>query len=267
MTAGEAATRLAPGDVIRIWMDRPGSAKRPVALGDERDLPILHEDDAIVVLNKPAGVLAVPLDLRRGARSVFDDLNQYLKHRRRPRAFVVHRIDRDTSGLVLFAKTAAAQQQLKEQFKRRQPERVYQAVVFGAPDPASGTWRDRLAWDDKTLIQKPAVPRDSRGKEAVCRYRVLEPLRGASLIEVSLVTGRQNQIRIQARIHGHSVVGERRYSNAAGEQPIAFDRQALHAYRLVFTHPTDDRPMRFEAPLPPDMAGLIERLRRRRTDV
>ena len=267
MTAGAAATRLASGDVIHVWMDRPGSAKPPVALGDERDLPIVHEDDAIVVLNKPAGVLAVPLERQGGARSVFDDLHQYLKRRRRPRPLVVHRIDRDTSGLVLFAKTAAAQQRLKDQFKRRQPERVYQAIVYGSPEPASGTWRDRLAWDDRALIQKEATPRTARAQEAVSHYRVLERLRGASLIEVSLVTGRQNQIRIQARLHGHCLVGEQRYTaDSAAVTPIPFDRQALHACRLVFRHPSDERQMTCEAALPPDMAALVDRLRGRHDD-
>jgi len=243
-------------------MDRPGSAKPRIALGADRDLPIVHEDDAIVVLNKPPGVLAVPLARPHDARSVFDDLAQYLKRRRRPRPFVVHRIDRDTSGLVLFAKTTVAQQQLKDQFKRRQPERVYQAVVYGHPDPAGGTWRDRLTWDAKALIQKQATPRDPRGQAAASHYRVVERFRDASLIEVSLVTGRQNQIRIQARLHGHPLVGERRYVDEREEdRTIDFRRQALHASRLVFRHPDDDREMRFEAPLPNDMAGLIARLR------
>src|SRR5438034_6470456 len=91
-TADAAATRLSAGDVIRVWMDRPGTAKRPISLGEDRDLPILHEDDAIVVLNKPAGVRAVPLERQGDARSVFDDLSHYLKRRRKPRPFVVHRI-------------------------------------------------------------------------------------------------------------------------------------------------------------------------------
>jgi len=100
-----AATRLSPGDLVRVWMDRPGTAKRPASLGDDRDLPIVYEDDEIIVLNKPAGVLAVPLERQGDARSVFDDLKQYFRIRRKPRPFVVHRIDRDTSGLVLFART------------------------------------------------------------------------------------------------------------------------------------------------------------------
>ena len=266
MTLADAAARVAAGDIVRLWADRPGSAKRRSSLGADRDLPVVYEDDALIVLNKPAGLLAVPLPLQRrsDARSVFEDLKIYLSRRGRRRPFVVHRIDRDTSGLVLFAKTESAQLTLKEQFKRRQPERVYQAVVYGLPSPSSGTWHDHLVWDLKALIQKETSPRDPRGKEALSHYRVLEPLAGASLIEVKLVTGKRNQIRIQARLRGHTLVGEVRYIYGPDElRPVAFPRQALHAHRLTFRHPADDREMSFEVPLPDDIAALVERLRRR----
>jgi 23S rRNA pseudouridine1911/1915/1917 synthase len=266
MTPDQAGTRLAAGDVVRAWMDRPGSAKRRATLGDDRDLPIVYEDDTLVVLDKPAGLLAVPLPLRRreNARSVFDDLKEYLRRRGRRRPFVVHRIDRDTSGLVVFAKSAAAQDHLKGQFKRHLPERVYQAVVYGHPSPASGTWRDHLVWDDRSLIQKETHPRDPRGKEAISHYRVLEPLKGAALIEVRLVTGRRNQIRIQARLRGHTLVGEQRYTYGPDTlRSIAFPRQALHAHRLAFKHPVNGRELRFEAPLAPDIKDLIAKLRMR----
>src|SRR4051812_28540217 len=264
MTLADAAARVAAGDVIRLWMDRPGTAKRRSSLGDERDLPIVYEDDSIIVLDKPAGLLAVPLPLQRrnDARSVFEDLKIYLSQRGRRRPFVVHRIDRDTSGLVLFAKSEGAQLALKEQFKRHEPERVYQAIVYGEPSPASGTWHDHLVWDMKALIQKETSPRDPRGKEAISHYRVVEPLAGASLIEVSLVTGKRNQIRIQARLRGHTLIGEVRYIYGPDElRPIAFPRQALHAHRLAFRHPFDDREMTFEVPLPDDMQALLARLR------
>ncbi len=266
VSLGEAATRLAAGDVVRLWVDRPGSARRRATLGDDRDLPIVYEDDALIVLNKPAGLLAVPLppERRHDARSVFEDLTYYLRQRGRRRPFVVHRIDRDTSGLVLFAKTAAAQEMLKEQFKRHQPERVYQAVVYGHPSPPSGTWRDHLVWDSRSLIQKETHPRDPRGKEAICHYRVVEMLAGAAVIEVKLVTGKRNQIRIQARLRGHTLIGEQRYTYGPESlRSITFPRQALHALRLVFRHPADEREMRFEAPLPDDLLALITRLRHR----
>lgn len=266
MALADAAARLVEGDVVRVWMDRPGSAKRRSTLGELHDLPIVYEDDTLIVLNKPAGLLAVPLPLERrdDARSVFEDLTLYLRQRARRRPFVVHRIDRDTSGLVLFAKTEAAQATLKQQFKRRQPERVYQAVVYGHPSPPEGTWRDYLVWDVKALIQKETSPRDPRGKEAISHYRVVEPMAGASLIDVTLVTGKRNQIRIQAQLRGHTLVGERRYVHGPDDRrPIAFPRQALHAHRLTFRHPVGGREMPFEAPLPEDLVALIARLRRR----
>jgi 23S rRNA pseudouridine1911/1915/1917 synthase len=261
----DAGSRVAAGDVVRLWIDRPGSARRRATLGERRDLPIVYEDDEVVVLDKPPGLLAVPLPRERSsdARSVFEDLKAHLARSRR-RPFVVHRIDRDTSGLVLFAKSAAGQETLKAQFKRHEPERVYLAVVYGRPSPRAGTWRDTLVWDTRALIQKETSPRDPRGKTAICHYRVVEALDGASLIEVSLVTGKRNQIRIQARLRGHTLVGEQRYVYGPDTlRPIDFPRQALHAHRLTFRHPADGHTMQFEAPLPADLAALVARLRRR----
>jgi 23S rRNA pseudouridine1911/1915/1917 synthase len=206
----------------------------------------------------------LPLQRRYDAPSVFEDLKIYLWQRGHRRPFVVHRIDRDTSGLVLFAKSELAQETLKEQFKRRQPQRVYLAVVYGHPSPAAGTWRDHLVWDLKALIQKETHPRDPHGKEAISHYTVIEPLAGASLIEVTLVTGKRNQIRIQARLRGHTLVGEQRYIyGPEALRPIPFPRQALHAGRLSFVHPRDGRELRFEAPLPEDLVALVASLRRR----
>ena len=262
-TTADAGARLARGDTVRVWMDRPGSAKRQTSLGDDRDLPIVYEDEALIVLNKPAGLLAVPLERRGDARSVFEDLKEYLRKRRRPRPLVVHRIDRDTSGLVLFAKNALVHARLKTQFTRHLPERIYLAVVYGQPQPSSGTWRDHLVWDQKALIQKETHPRDPRAKQAISRYRVVETLKDASLVEVTLVTGRRNQIRLQARLRGHMLVGEQRYVYGPDSlRTIAFPRQALHAARLALDHPITGRRVSFEAPLPDDLVTLIAKLRR-----
>jgi 23S rRNA pseudouridine1911/1915/1917 synthase len=265
-TLADAGKRLALGDAVRVWMDRPGSARRRVtAIGEERDLPIVYEDDALIVLNKPAGLLAVPLPRRAEALSVFDELEDYLaKQPNRRRPLIVHRIDRDTSGLVVFAKSSHAQERLRAQFMRHRAERIYLAVVYGHPRPPAGTWRDHLVWDEGALIQKETHPRDPRAKEAVCHYKVIEVLTGTSLIEVTLVTGRRNQIRLQARLRGHTLVGEQRYIYGPDKlRPISFPRQALHAFRLAFHHPTDNRELRFEAPLPEDLEALVKRLRTR----
>jgi 23S rRNA pseudouridine1911/1915/1917 synthase len=118
-------------------------------------------------------------------------------------------------------------------------------------------------WDQHALIQKETAPRDPRGKEAVSEYRVIETFRDAALIEVRLITGKRNQIRFQARLRGHMLVGEQRYVLGPDHlRSIAFPRQALHAYRLSLRHPVDGREMQFEAPMPDDFVALIARLRR-----
>lgn len=261
----DAATRLAEGDTVRLWMDRPGSAKARSAAAQIADVQVVYEDDALLVINKPAGLLSVPLERKRDVPSVFDRLEDHFRSRGKKRPFVVHRIDQDTSGLVVFARDPDTQSKLKAQFRRREPERVYWAVVYGMPDPAQGTWRDRLVWDEKALIQKATHPRDPRGQDAISEYRTLEVFRGASLIEVRLQTGRRNQIRVQARLRGHTLVGEDRYVYGPEVlRPINFERQALHAYRLAFDHPTDGRRLVFEAPPPADFESLLARLRKQR---
>src|SRR4029434_4376081 len=162
----EASRPLRAGDVVRVWMDRPGSARRRTGPFESRQLQIVFEDELLIVVNKPAGLLSVPLPNRDRTPSVFTLLEDHLRGHRHRRPFIVHRIDRDTSGLVLFAKTLRAQEALKQQFKRREPERLYLAVVYGHP-PAAGTWRDVLVWDKAALIQRETHPSDPRGKEAV----------------------------------------------------------------------------------------------------
>jgi 23S rRNA pseudouridine1911/1915/1917 synthase len=258
----EAAVRLSAGDVVRVWMDRPGSSKARPAPLEPGGLRIVFEDDSLLVLDKPPGLLAVPLARRDEAPSVYEHVEEHLRTRGKRRPHVVHRIDRDTSGLVVFAKHARAQQRLKDQFRRREPERIYLAVVYGRPDPPEGTWRDHLVWDEGALIQKETHPRDPRAKEAVSEYRVLETFDAASLVEVRLHTGKRNQIRLQARLRGHMLIGEQRYVfGPESLRPIAFPRQALHAWRLAFRHPDDGRPVSFEAPLPDDLERLLARLR------
>ena len=257
-----ASRRLSTGDRVRVWLDRPGSARPRPRARTIGNLEILYEDDDLLVVNKPPGLLAVPLERRADAPSVSDQLEDHFRSLgRRRRPLVVHRIDRDTSGLVVFAKHGAAQAALKEQFRRREPERVYWAVVYGHPDPPHGTWRDHLTWDTKALIQKETSPRDPRANEAISEYRVLKRFRDAALIEVRLRTGRRNQIRIQARLRGHTLVGEKRYVYGPDAlRTIRFERQALHARRLSFLHPADGRPLTFDAPPPADFDALLARL-------
>lgn len=264
-SARDAGSRLTSGDIVRVWIDRPGSGRRKGSF-EAGGLQILYEDETLLVVNKPAGLLTVP----PGRSSVFSLLADHLGPRRRRTPFVVHRIDRDTSGIVVFAKTPAAQQAIRDQFARREPERVYWAFVHGSPSPARGRWRDRLAWDDDALRQTVTDARDPKGVEAISDYRILETFGDASLVEVRLHTGKRNQIRIQAAVRGHALLGERQYTDGPStgmggpskRMGPTHPRQALHAHRLAFAHPVDGRKLTFEAPLPQDLTDLLARLRR-----
>ena len=254
---------LRVGDEIRVWEDRPGSARRRATPFTAGPLRILYEDQFLIVLDKPAGLLSVPLELRGEEESIFDQIVQHLRSHGKRKPLVVHRIDRDTSGVVLFAKDARTQAALKQQFRERSPERVYLAVVYGHPEPSSGTWRDHLVWDQKALIQKETHPNDPRAAEAISRYKVVETFESTSLVEVRLTTGKRNQIRIQARLRGHTLVGEARYVYGPELlRAVPFSRQALHAWRLGFVHPVEQTSMSFEAPLPEDLRDLLSDLRR-----
>jgi 23S rRNA pseudouridine1911/1915/1917 synthase len=262
----DGARRLAGGETVRVWADRPGSAAR---LGARRSGPldIVFEDADILVLAKPAGLLTVPLPEQPDAPSLADHVCDYWRSHagRLPRA--VHRLDRDTSGLVVFARSARAQTQLKDQFASRSPARVYLAVVYGTPDPHQDTWRTWLTWDPRARVQRPVPPHTPRAYEAVARYSAVEELHDASLIEVRLHTGKRHQIRAQAWLAGHPLVGERIYTGPPAPsppRPIPFTRQALHATHLGFAHPRTGQPLAFDLPPPADIAALVARLRRRR---
>ncbi len=166
-TFDDAGRRLVGGDQVGFWPDRPGSSRprRRDIVSARRSLAVVYEDEAIVVVNKPPGWLVEPLPGEEAGEATLRDLlEDRLRDGRRPRPLVVHRIDRDTSGLVLFALTPAARDALKGQFERHTPERTYLAVVNGRPVPPRGTWRDRLVWDKERLVQKRAHAEEERGQ-------------------------------------------------------------------------------------------------------
>lgn len=265
-TAADGARLVAAGDAVRLWIDRPGSAARPAPSAGRGGLAILLEDDDLVVANKPAGLLTVPLDDDPDVPSAFDLLRQRFRSHGGREPLVVHRIDRDTSGAVLFALNPRAKGLLSAQFADRTPERVYLAVVYGHPHPSEGSWLDRLVWDEDAMLQRPARRGDPDAIDAASDYHVVEAFADAALLEVRLETGRQGQIRVQAQLRGHPLAGDRRYG-PRGEVPgrvITFPRQALHAHRLAFAHPADRRRVEVTAPLPDDFEALLATLRRRR---
>lgn len=264
----DRAALLSAGDRIGVWVDRPGSSQpseRTLA-SVRTPLTIVHEDAFLVLVDKPAGLLVEPLPGQAGwEATVLDLLLDRARHLPRVRYHVVHRIDRDTTGLVMFARTLAARDRLQEQFKARTPERVYLAVALGHVRGESGMWEDQLAWDKAALRQRRAHGKDAGGKEAVARWRVRERFGSATLLEVSLVTGKRNQIRVQAAMRGHPLLGESQYRFGAPDEPAGlprFGRQALHAWRLGFVHPATGTPVSFTSEVPADLARLIEALRR-----
>src|ERR1700733_3464558 len=220
-----------------------------------REFVMLYEDDAVVALNKPAGLSAVPV---KGSDrpSALSLLSAELKPRRQ-RAFVVHRIDRFTSGVLLFAKTEADRDVLVRQFLGHTPVRQYFAVIRGHLATNEGTLVHYFRREG--MFQRLVKEGGSQATRAELRYFVERRLRAASLVRVTLVTGLQNQIRVQFSAIGHPVIGDRKYHPAeASERRIA--RVALHARHLQFIHPRSGEMVSLDCELPPDFQFLLQAL-------
>ncbi|MBI2319525.1 MAG: RluA family pseudouridine synthase [Betaproteobacteria bacterium] len=241
---------------VRPQPDESELAARAEAIG----LDIVFEDDAILVLDKPAGLVVHP----GSGNWQGTMLNALLHHEPRlaalPRAGIVHRLDKDTSGLLVVAKTLAAHTHLVRQLQARSVERGYLALVHGRIE-GDGAVDAPIGRDPRNRIRMAVV---SGGKPARTSFHVLRRFANATLLECSLATGRTHQIRVHMHSLGHPLVGDPIYRlagrGAAVQQPAAIGRQALHATRLAFVHPVSGTRMRFESPLPADMRELIERL-------
>jgi 23S rRNA pseudouridine1911/1915/1917 synthase len=229
---------------------------RAAASGPARPLPagltVVHSDEHIVVVDKPPGMLTIATE-REKERTVYARIREHVKAADpREKIFVVHRLDRLTSGLLVFAKTEAAKRKLQDAFAGRSVERVYTAVVEGRLRDDVGELRSFLV-ESKAL--RVHVTRDEKqGSEAITRYRVLGRGNGHTLVEVRLVTGRRAQIRVQFAHAGHPVVGDRDYGTGSG--PIG--RLALHATRLAFVHPSTGRRVAFSSRPPRDFGAMVK---------
>jgi 23S rRNA pseudouridine1911/1915/1917 synthase len=220
-----------------------------------RELAILYEDDAVVAVNKPAGLLAVPAP-GSDAPSALSLLLQGLRPRRQ-RALVVHRIDRFASGVLLFAKTVSDREALVRQFLAHTPVRQYLAVVRGNLAVKEGTIVHHFRKEG--MHQKVSSESDSKAARAELSYSVERSLRGASLLRVTLLTGLQNQIRVQFAALGHPVIGDRKYNyEEASERRI--DRVALHAASLQFIHPRSRETVSLKCDVPSDFRSLLQAL-------
>jgi 23S rRNA pseudouridine1911/1915/1917 synthase len=228
-------TVLGAGDRVELRAPPPPPVPAPLRL--------VHEDRDLVVIDKPAGLLTIA-DARERERTAYRVLRDWLEVRGAGRVFVVHRLDRDTSGLLVFARSAAAKTALQAQFQARTPERVYVARVEGRVGPAEGTLTSRLV-EDRSRRVRPGPG----GREAITRYRVLARSRDETLLELRLVSGRRGQLRAQLAALGHPIVGDRAY----GSRRDPLRRLCLHATRLGFVHPGGGR-IAFESPPPPGFA-------------
>jgi 23S rRNA pseudouridine1911/1915/1917 synthase len=204
-----------------------------------RALTLVHEDDALLVVAKPPGLLTIATERER-ERTAYRLLWDYLAAGRR-RPFIVHRLDRETSGLLVFAKSEETKRALQGQFEARSVERVYLALVEGGPTEERGTLESRLA-ADRVLRVRSA----ERGRLAITQYRVLRRRRDSTLLELRLGTGRRHQIRVQLAEAGWPIVGDVAHGGPRG----AAGRLCLHATRLGFVHPATGRPVAFDSAPP-----------------
>jgi 23S rRNA pseudouridine1911/1915/1917 synthase len=208
-----------------------------------RGLGLVHEDAAMVVVDKQPGLLSMATERER-ERTAYRLLWDYLAAQRpRARPFIVHRLDRETSGLLVFAKSEATKRSLQAQFEARTVERVYVALVRGKVRREAGTLESRLVEDKSLRVHPTSGP---EGKTAITSYRVIGHGQDTTLLELSLGTGRRRQIRVQLAAIGHPIVGDREHGGPSGP----FRRLCLHAKRLGFVHPTTGKPMRFDSAAP-----------------
>ena len=206
---------------------------------------VLFEDEHIIVVNKQAGLLSVSTD-KMEPDTLHSRVVDYLKsENEKSWAFIVHRLDRETSGVMIFAKHKRHKEYLQEQFANRDVHRVYHALVEGKPDKENGTVREWLL-EDKFLKVKAVKKNHPKAKEAITHYSVVDFDEFASLIQLTIETGRRHQIRVGLANLGCPVLGD----EAHGAEGNPIGRIALHASSLEFLHPETDDPVRFEAPIP-----------------
>ena len=263
--AKSASAKVRGEENWRIALPPPQPLDTPA-----QDIPldIVFEDDDLLVVNKPAGMVVHP-----AAGNLEGTLVNALLHHCRgklsgingvERPGIVHRIDKDTSGLLVVAKSDAAHEGLAKQFAKHSITRRYLAVCAGHPNPPSGTVSGRIGRSDKDRKKMTILPdTSSRGKHAVTHFETLERLEGASLIECRLETGRTHQVRVHCASIGHALLGDPVYGRTPKAlrtllERLDFRRQALHAARLGFRHPITGETLDFCAELPADMRELID---------
>lgn len=219
--------------------------KQPIGLN------IVLEDDYIIIIEKQAGLLSIATDTEK-EQTAYSILSEHVKKRDpKNKIFVLHRLDRDTSGVMMFAKSEKVQQLLQNAWKDVVLERSYVAVVEGLVTQEQGTITSWLTESKAFIMYSSRTPND--GQKAVTHYKVLQKNKNYSLLEVILETGRKNQIRVHMKDIGHSIIGDKKYG--ATKQPIA--RLGLHARVLAFKHPITGEEVRYETDIPKEFLNLF----------
>lgn len=245
---------------ISTQFDLPVAAGHTIRVNTSREfqtfsnprLKIVYEDDDIIVVNKGYGLLSVGTDTKKDG-TAYSLLREYLKRKDpRNKIFIVHRLDQHTSGLMMFAKNVEAKERMQHNWNNMVLERKYIAIVENGPlDPEEGEIRSYLAENSAHEVYSTKNPEE--GQLAVTRYKTLKVRGGYAMVELSLETGRKNQIRVHMKEAGHPIAGDRRYG--ASTSPI--HRLALHARTLRFVHPTTSRDMNFSCPLPSGFSRIV----------
>lgn len=251
-------TPLHKGDLITIESGRGNVELR------HPKLRIIYEDDALIVVEKKNGLLTVPVNQKSSETTVFSILKEYVKKQSyRNTVYVVHRLDRETSGLLVFAKSPELQEYMRTYWRQLVTKRTYVALVEGKLAQKEGKITSWLTENPHTAMVSSS-PVDNGGQLAITNYKVLQELESGvesqeseiSLVELNLETGRTNQIRVHMASIGHPVVGDRKYGNGNESSPI--DRLCLHARTLEFIHPMTEKKVRFESAIPKEFTRIVK---------
>ncbi len=252
-------TPLKPGDMVNILQGRGNVELR------HPKLRIIYEDDALIVVEKKNGLLTVPYNPKSSEMTVLSILKDYVKKQsRKANVYVVHRLDRETSGVLVFAKSPELQEYMRTYWRQLVSKRTYVALVEGRLEKKEGTITSWLTEDQQTMMVYSSQT-DNGGQKAITHYKVVKEsavpsveqdlVDEYSLVELNLETGRTNQIRVHMQSIGHPVVGDRKYGNGNESSPV--DRLCLHAKVLEFIHPMTERKIRFEAAAPKEMLRMF----------
>ncbi len=237
---------LQPGQVVTV------AANRAPEISQYRGLTILYEDQFLIVINKQAGLLSMATSKERD-RTAYGILSDYVKKENpKNKMFIIHRLDRETSGVMMFARSEKVQKLMQESWNDTTKQRTYVALVEGTPEPPTGTISSYLRESKALIVYSSQNP--DMGQLSVTNYTVVKANEDFALLELELETGRKNQIRVHMQDIGHPIVGDAKYG--AASNPIG--RLGLHAERLAFEHPITGEQLQFSAPIPKSFLAVVK---------